>query len=266
MKKIKENMLLQIIIGAIILIALIIVLAQFTNKSSQEESNITSKNEIKNTIINQGQTIENENQDTQTNEIEDITESVKNDNRWYYGYITQISEHEIHFQDEGKNRKTQIDENTKYVNSRTGVNIAFEDIKIGDYLHVEKYASEYCVYVARNIQGDELQKELLQNMAQEDGNIVVNTLSFESVEKISADKAIVTLTYGDTCWDIFDNDEQFTLKAIINANTKIASKSNLSNSIDTIENSKNDMIMINLDPNTIYDKNPVITIYESSDN
>ena len=141
MKKIKENMLLQIIMGAIILIALIIILAQFTDKSSQEDKN------------------------------------------------------------EDKNRKTQIDENTKYVNSRTG-----------------------------------------------------------------ADKAIVTLTYGDTCWDIFDNDEQFTLKAIINANTKITSKSNLSNSIDTIENSKNDMIMINLDSTTIYDENPVITVYASSDN
>lgn len=266
MKKIKESMLLQIIIGAIILIVLIIILAQFTNKGSQGEKKITSGNEIENTIINQGQTIENEKQETQINEIEDITESVRNDNRWYYGYITQISEYEIQFQDEGKNRKTQIDENTKYVNSRTGADIAFEDIKIGDYLHVEKYASEYRICVARNIKGDELQKELLQNMAQKDGNIVVNTLSFESVEKISEDKAIVTLTYGDTYWDIFDNEEKFKLKAIVNTDTKITSKSNLSNSIDTIENSKNDMIMINLEPNTIYDENPVITVYASSDN
>ena len=90
--------------------------------------------------------------------------------------------------------------------------------------------------------------------------------AFESVEKISADKAIVTLTYGDTYWDIFDNDEQFEIKAIVNADTKIVSKSNLSNSIDTIENSKHDMIMIDLDPDTIYDENPVITVYESSDN
>ena len=30
--------------------------------------------------------------------------------------------------------------------------------------------------------------------------------------------------------------------------------------------SKNDMIMIDLNPDTIYDENPVITVYESSDN
>lgn len=269
MKKFKDNMLLQILLGAVILIVFIIVLAQFTNTSSQEENMNTFRNESENTTIDQGQTIENEdneNQDTETNEIEDITDSVKNDERWYYGYIMQISEEEIQFQDEGKNRKTQIDENTKYINARTGAGMAFEDIKIGDYLHVEEYDGEYHVYVARNIQGEELQKELLQNMAQDNGNIVVNTLSFESVEKINTDKAIVTLTYGDTYWDIFDNDEQFEIKAIVNSDTKILSKSNLSNSIDTIENSKHDMIMIDLDSDTIYDENPVITVYESSDN
>ena len=167
MKKFKDNMLLQILLGAVILIVFIIVLAQFTNTSSQEENTNTFRNESENTTVNQGQTIENEdneNQDTETNEIEDIT------------------------------------------------------------------------------------------------------LSFESVEKINTDKAIVTLTYGDTYWDIFDNDEQFEIKAIVNADTKILSKSNLSNSIDTIENSKHDMIMIDLDPDTIYDENPVITVYESSDN
>lgn len=269
MKKFKDNMLLQILLGAVILIAFIIILAQFTNTSLQEDNNNISRNETENTTLNQGQTIENEdneNQNTEISEIEDITDSVKNDERWYYGYIMQISEEEIQFQDEGKNRKTQIDENTKYINARTGADMAFEDIKIGDYLHVEEYDGEYRVYVARNIQGEELQKELLQNMAQDNGNIVVNTLSFESVEKINTDKAIVTLTYGDTYWDAFDNEEQFEIKAIVNSDTKILSKSNLSNSIDTIENSKHDMIMIDLDPDTIYDENPVITVYESSDN
>lgn len=269
MKKIKDKMLLQILLGAILLIAFIIISAQFSNQNLQKESTNTLKNESENVTINQGQTIENndnEKQDTEINEIEDITDSVKNDKRWYYGYITQITEKEIQFQNEDKNRKTQIDENTIYINARTGTEMSFKDIKIGDYLRVENYDSEYRIYVARNIQGEELQKELLQNMAQQDGNIIVNTLSFEGVEKINADKAIVTLTYGDTYWDIFDHEEQFTLKAIVNSDTKIASKSNLSNSIDTIENSKNDMIMIDLDPNTIYDENPVITVYSSSDN
>lgn len=269
MKKFKDNMLLQILLGAVILIAFIIILAQFTNTSSQEENTNTFKDESENTTTNQGQTIENEdneNQNTETNEIEDITESVKNDERWYYGYITQISEEEIQFQDEGKNRKTQVDENTKYINARTGADMAFEDIKIGDYLHVEEEDDVYCVSVARNIQGEELQKELLQNFAQQNSNITGNSLSFESVERLSEDEAIVTLTYGDTHWEIFDNEEQFEIKAIVNSDTKILSKSNLSNSIDTIENSKHDMIMIDLDPDTIYDENPVITVYESSDN
>lgn len=266
MKKIKENMLLQIIIGAIILIILIIILVQFTDKSSKEEKNITSGNEIENTIINQDQTIENEKQETQINEIEDITESVRNDNRWYYGYITQISEHEIQFQNEEKNRKIQIDENTKFINSRTGIDITLEDIKVGDYLHVEEDDNVYYISIARNIQGEDLQKELLQNMAQQNNGIARNTVYFKNIEILSNDKAILTLTYGDIYCDIFDNEEQFEIKAIVNANTKITSKSNLSNSIDTIENSKNDMIMIDLAPNTIYDENPIITVYESSDN
>ena len=255
MNKIKNSMLFQMIAGAIILILLIVLFAKFDNTEIQDNSN---KN---NTINNEVENIIKE-----ANKIEDITDSVKNNGRFYYGFVTKLSNNEIEFDKEGKKRKTKIENDMKFINDRTGEDFEFDNIKIGDYLHISKDDEQYCIYVARKIKGEELEKELLKNFAQQSIHIIGNSLELKNVEKVNSQKAIVTLEYGDSYWEAFDNEEKFEIKAIVNSNTKIVSKSNLSNSIDTIENSKNDMIMIKLDPKTINDENPVITLYESSDN
>ncbi len=262
MNKIKNSMVFQMIVGAIILIAIIVLFAKFDKAETQynNNENNTIKNEVENKIKEADKNTE------QINEIEDITDSVKNNGRFYYGFITKISNGEIEFDKEGKKRKTKIENDMKFINARTGEDFKLDNIKIGDYLHISKDDDQYCIYVARNIKGEELKKELLKNFAQQSTHIIGNSLELKNVEKVNSQKAIVTLEYGDSYWEAFDNEEKFEIKAIVNSNTKIVSKSNLSNSIDTIENSKNDMIMIKLDPNTINDENPVITLYESSDN
>lgn len=257
MNKIKNSMLFQMIVGAIILIAIIVLLAKFDKTEPQDENN---NNEVENTIKEA-----NKNKES-TYKIEDITDSVKNNGRFYFGFITKISNDEIEFDNEGKKRKTKIENDMKFINARTGEAFKFDNIKIGDYLQISKDDNQYCIYVARNIKGKELEKELLKNFAQQNTHITGNSLDLKNVEKVNSQKAIVTLEYGDSYWEAFDNEEKFEIKAIVNSNTKIVSKSNLSNSIDTIENSKNNMIMIKLDPNTINDENPVIISYESSDN
>lgn len=262
MNRIKNSMVFQMIVGAIILIAIIVLFAKFDKAETQynNNENNTIKNEVENTIKEADKNTE------QINEIEDITDSVKNNGRFYYGFVTKLSNNEIEFDKEGKKRKTKIENDMKFINARTGEDFEFDNIKIGDYLHISEDDDQYCIYLARNIKGEELEKELLKNFAQQNTHIIGNSLELKNVEKVNSQKAIVTLEYGDSYWEAFDNEEKFEIKAIVNSNTKIVSKSNLSNSIDTIENSKNDMIMIKLDPKTINDENPVITLYESSDN
>ena len=127
MNKIKNSMLFQMIAGAIILILLIVLFAKFDNTEIQDNSN---KN---NTINNEVENIIKE-----ANKIEDITDSVKNNGRFYYGFVTKLSNNEIEFDKEGKKRKTKIENDMKFINARTGEDFEFDNIKIGDYLHISK--------------------------------------------------------------------------------------------------------------------------------
>ena len=82
---------------------------------------------------------------------------------------------------------------------------------------------------------------------------------------INGNRAIMTIEFYDIYSQEFNNDEKFTMDVLLDSNTIIRSKSGLAHSIDTLNNALHDIITMYLDPNTLNDKYPRVTMFTSSD-
>ena len=90
----------------------------------------------------------------------------------------------------------------------------------------------------------------------------------KSIEVVSENKAIITFNISDYFYfnNIFKNDENFEIKAIIDKNTiitKFDSKlfKNMELSISDLNDIERipDSVLINLDKDTLNDENPIVT-------
>lgn len=218
------------------------------------------------TIIHtENNTVNNVEQNTNitSNQPNDVTQEILDDECYVSGEIYNIDENNMYFTDENS-KQYYISKNAfVYINGRTSKEINLADIKIGDYLNPENKK----ILIYRNIYGEELNQELLLNLTltNDERIIYINTIELEEIN-IEDNNAFVKIKYGDIIGDKLTN-ETFETLVQFNSNTKFYSKGNNINSIYDLEYAKNNINSVILDKNTINKKNPAIVIeFESSDN
>lgn len=196
-----------------------------------------------------------------------ITDKLKD--HWYSGVVTSINGNMIHFSSsyDNKNYCLNVQNSYKFVNLRTGVNIAFEDIKEGDYIDTFSYYMNDVFGVASNITGEVLKQELLQNLALGEANVagMVASPYIKNIDIVNSNKALMTVEIQDMYGTELGNTEIFEFVFLLNENTSISSKGGGAHSIDTLNNAAHDIVDIYLDKNTLSDKNPLVTTFSSSD-
>lgn len=154
-----------IISGAISLILifvlwLVIVIWGSIEEEGKRNIALSNSNTNNNTIIDNSTDTESTTTDGMTN----ITSKFLNDYLYLSGKITKIEDNKIYILD--KDNKEYILENneqTKYIDGRTGVNYSFSNITENYYIHINSY-DKIC-YLFKDIEGEELKKELLISLS-----------------------------------------------------------------------------------------------------
>ncbi|HIU52318.1 MAG TPA: hypothetical protein IAB70_06890 [Candidatus Merdicola faecigallinarum] len=222
--------------------------------NKEGEQNKIGTNEVQNMVVEPIKT------DMQT----DITDLVKNNGRYFKGKVTKIGENEITFVSEKNEHVIRIGEDLPLINARTGKSMMQEEIKIGDFL--DTFGKH--VGIIRNISGEELKKELLENCSSENNaeDIIGNSFDLIEIEKINSEKALVTLEFMDIYGEMMPKNETFRVKFEVNDKTEITSKSRLCHSIDTLEAARGNIIDITIDASTLEKENPVLISFSATDN
>lgn len=222
--------------------------------NKEGEQNKIGTNEVQNMVVEPIKT------DMQT----DITDLVKNNGRYFKGKVTKIGENEITFVSKKNEHVIRIGEDLPLINARTGKSMMQEEIKIGDFL--DTFGKH--VGIIRNISGEELKKELLENCSSENNaeDIIGNSFDLIEIEKINSEKALVTLEFMDIYGEMMPKNETFRVKFEVNDKTEITSKSRLCHSIDTLEAARGNIIDITIDASTLEKENPVLISFSATDN
>ena len=205
---------------------------------------------------------------------EDITSQfITNENVYKYGRIRKIEDNKITFIDKENNlyileNKEQI----KYINGRTGEQCKFSDLKEGSYINTSY--NRIC-YTYENITGEALKRELLKSLAlTDDVNILRTSVDeIKDVKQLGNNEALVTFEISDVIKaenypELNDEEHKFEVILKVNNNTKYNLNFHGQDAYDakTIENSKGLMLYIRLDANTLNDKYPCISMFDSYSN
>ena len=130
----------------------------------------------------------------------------------------------------------------------------------------EKNNKKYILITTKK-EGEELKKDLIKHlslgMQSRGGNSV--SPNIVNLDIINSNRAIMTIEFCDMYSQFFNNNEKFTIDVLLDSNTIIKSKSGLAHSIDTLNNAYHDIITMYLDPNTLNDRYPLVTLFSSSD-
>lgn len=204
--------------------------------------------------------------------VENITTKFL-DNKVYYkvGKIEKIKDNKIYFTDNDKNKyMLENSEQINYINGRTTEKYTFDNLKEGYYINLSN--NKNC-YVFRNITGDELKKELLISLALPDTVDMLRTSvdDIKSVKQLGNNEALVTFEISDIIrneeFSDYDNAEiDVTLKVDNNTKYNTNFNGNTTYNANTIEDSKNLMLYIRLDVNTLNDEYPCVSMFDSYSN
>ena len=210
------------------------------------------------TLYKNGQKIEKS--DFIKNITNNIEEYIFNGN----GIITEVNDNNIVFENQSNNKKYSIDinNNLKFINGRTNDAININDIKVGYYIDTFTYEKAKVISVLSNIKGEELRKELMKNFTLENPLYLTVSPIGTNMEIINKNKAILTITFGDLLPDYNTDGGEFEMKVEINSNTIIECKGGI-NKIEQLDYVTLDIIKIKLDKNTIDDKMPIVTYFNS---
>ena len=206
---------------------------------------------------------------SQNNTELNITTSFKNDDRVNYrGRVKEISGNTITFENYNhKIYKIDYDDEIELLDGRTDETIKFDTIKENDVIECSNINNNKYIIISTKKEGEELKKDLIKHMSL--GMKIKNGFSVSpaivNLNIINSNRAIMTIEFGDIYSEYFNNDEIFTMDVLLDSNTIIRSKSGLAHSIDTLNDAYHDIITMYLDPNTLNDKYPKVTMFSSSD-
>lgn len=204
-----------------------------------------------------------------TNEPIDITEKIVTGSFYERGTVLEISDDNI-IKIQTKNNHYYLlsnSENLKFIDGRTLENIKFQDIKVGYYIDFYRDGE---IYVYKNITGDELKKELLQNLSfdYQDGRWSYPAIGLISVQKTGENEGIITIEIDDfvTSNGFYNGtDEIFYVEVKITPDTVYHSKGGNIYNIDTLKYAIGNINDLRLDKNTIDDEHPVVIEFNSTD-
>lgn len=265
----KKKIIISGVISLILIFVLWLVIVIWGSIEEEGKLNIAFSNNNTNNNIIIDNSIDTEN--TTTDVITNITSKFLNDYLYLSGKITKIEENKIYIID--KDNKEYILENneqTKYIDGRTGANYSFNDITENYYINISSY-DKIC-YLFKDIEGEELKKELLISLSLPDGMNMVRTGIDEilEIEQLGNNEAIVTFSISDIIRSEYypgvnDEKHKFIAKFKATNNTKYESKGKYTYNANTIENSKGTILVMKLNENTLNNKYPEIREFLSSD-
>lgn len=244
----------KLIIFSIILIIIIIVISLMTLDLHIDNSN---------------------NQENITNGISEKYDDIRNDTI-LYGQISKIENDKLYIMNNDNKTYILYTSTIKQIrDGRTNETYSSKQLKEGDYIKRDIQEDEYLIF--KNIDGDELKKELLISLSlSKDVNLMkANIDEIKEVEQLGNNEAIATVTISDSVIssDYFknvNNEEhkfdvklKFTNKTKYNTNFYGVTVYNA----ETLENAKNDaMYYLKLDSNTIDNQYPEVLEFDSYSN
>lgn len=216
---------------------------------NQEVSEELVTNEITNAIRNNDPKI-----------FENVTQKVLNGEIVPSGIVDHIDSKFIYYSDNGIDIYYFEEGLIPYINGRTCEELYNTRIEDGDY--VNPFDKQILVF--KNLSGDKLKRELIQNfkLDEEERILYVNSVEIEDVNIISENEAIVTIKYGDIIGDIL-TDEKFTTEVKFDNRTYYYSKGQNIGSVYDLELAKGSINSIIL--YVFNDEYPRVKKFESSD-
>lgn len=265
----KKKLIISGVISLILIFVLWLVIVIWGSIEEEGKRNIAflNNNTNNNTIVDNSTAPGN----TTIDGITNITSDFLNDYLYLNGKITKVKDNKIYILDKGnKEYILENNEQTKYIDGRTGVNYSFNDITKNYYIHINSY-DKIC-YLFKDIEGEELKKELLISLSLPDSVKMVRTSIDEiiEIEQLGNNEAIITFSISDIIWSEYypgvnDEKHKFIVKFKATNNTKYESKGRYTYDANTIENSKGTILVIKLDENTLNNEYPEIREFLSSD-
>ena len=206
---------------------------------------------------------------SQNNTELNITTSFTNaESSHYRGRVKEISGNTITFENYNhKIYKIDYDDEIELLDGRTEETIKFDTIKVNDLIELGGINGKKYILISTPKEGEELKKDLIKNMSLGINKkmSIASSPNIVNLNIINGNRAIMTIEFYDIYSQEFNNDEKFTMDVLLDSNTIIRSKSGLAHSIDTLNNALHDIITMYLDPNTLNDKYPRVTMFTSSD-
>ncbi len=197
--------------------------------------------------------------------ILDISETLE----YEIGFFDKIEEGMIYFVSmDNIVSKIKVDNNTKVLNARTSEYTSVENINKDDIIVLEKKDSLE-IKVFRNKTEEDLRKELLLNLSLEEEQRLYNyDFTIEDVHILGEKEAIVTGYVIDN-YNIEDygkDDKKIEFKVMFTENTIFESKGNNINNVKDLEDAKENMNKLILDPYTLEEQYPKVVYIKSIDN
>lgn len=206
---------------------------------------------------------------SQNNTELNITTSFTNEESSHYrGRVKEISGNTITFENYNhKIYKIDYDDEIELLDGRTEETIKFDTIKVNDLIELGGINGKKYILISTPKEGEELKKDLIKNMSLGINKkmSIASSPNIVNLNIINSNRAIMTIEFYDIYSQYFNNDEKFTMDVLLDSNTIIRSKSGLAHSIDTLNDALHDIITMYLDPNTLNDKYPRVTMFTSSD-
>lgn len=192
--------------------------------------------------------------------FENVTQKVLNSEIVPSGIVDHIDSKFIYYSDNGIDIYYFEDGLIPHINGRTCEELYNTRIEDGDY--VNPFDKQILVF--KNLSGDKLKRELIQNfkLDEEERILYVNSVEIEDVNIISENDAIVTIKYGDIIGDIL-TDEKFTTEVEFDNRTYYYSKGQNIGSVYDLELAKGNINSITL--HMFNDEYPRVKKFESSD-
>lgn len=199
--------------------------------------------------------------------VTDITEDFLNSSRFLSGKIYKMTNDKIYFNTlDNKYYLLKNDANIKFLDGRTNVEYEFNNIKENYYINTSVNNE---VFIFKNINGEDLKKELLINLSLSKENAkCVNTIGIKEINKIGNNEAIVTIVFGDLInSEYYENTEDslFEIKVKFTNDTAYFSKGGNIYNVDTLNQAMGNINGIILNAKTIYNQYPEVLEFSSSD-
>lgn len=199
--------------------------------------------------------------------VTDITEDFLNSSRFLSGKIYKMANDKIYFNTlDNKYYVLKNNANIKFLDGRTNVEYEFSNIKENYYINTSVNNE---VLIFKNINGEDLKKELLINLSLSTENAkFVNTIGIKEINKIGNNEAIVTIVFDDLInSEYYENTEDyvFEIKVKFTNDTAYFSKGGNIYNVDTLSQAMGNINGIILNAKTIYNQYPEVLEFSSSD-